>query len=118
MIVKSKCSECGHDVEAVASPGWIQSGSIPSKCSNCGSVVMIKANVDTETGCIGEAFQHTPETVLPIGSRVIIANEDHDLHSWCGTIIDKDYLHYRVQFDSGDSVWVPYTWVKKKEFQG
>jgi hypothetical protein len=100
---------------------WIKSGSMPVTCDGCGNVYVVKVTVDSEDKSIGESDDDEEEKdecdklTHPINSEIMIENQGHELHNRCGTIVDKDYVHYRIRFEDGKMIWVPSHWVVLKK---
>jgi len=119
MILKTKC-KCGFGNTSEIDIGWAKDGSLPIKCSGCGSVYLATTNValeDQELHGKHNIKPPTTETNLAIDTKVTINNKEHPLHNSSGTIIDKDYLHYKIKFKNG-SMWAPHHWVLKKSVEG
>jgi hypothetical protein len=125
VIVKTKCV-CGHTNQIEMSIDWVRSGSCPITCFECGTVYVASTPTDIEDTNIEEHFPEDDITEMPsplatelatfnIDDAVIIDNEAHELHKQEGLIIDKDFLHYKIQFKNGKHIWVPHHWAVLKK---
>jgi len=115
MLINTVCS-CGSHNQSDISPNWIKDKLVLIQCDKCNNVYMASINVEIETFNKDESDEPKEEkTNLNIDEKVIIKNEQHDLNNKIGIIVDKDHLHYKVQFKDGLSVWLPYHWVVLKK---
>jgi len=114
MIIKTKCG-CGHTNQSEMSIGWAKDGSIPVTCDECGDIYLATATVNEETYGQKKDQQEEENDGFEIASRVIVDNENNELHKQEGIVIDKDFLHYKVKFQDGKAIWLPSHWVVLKK---
>lgn len=120
MIIKTRC-DCGHINVSNTSMEWVKHGVVPVSCKECDSIYMATSVVDDEsvtideTGIKQEQEQEQEEkTNYEIASRVIVNNKEHEFYGHEGIIVDKDFLHYKVQLPN-KTIWMPYHWVSLKK---
>lgn len=105
------CPECNNPInDALRNAEWNSIDCIPVECDKCGLILLYKPI--EETTCCNINFQPQSETDLDVMSWVYICNRDHSFYLRVGLIVDKDHVHYRVQFENGDKTWVPFHWVE------
>jgi hypothetical protein len=117
-MIRSLC-KCGQVNASEMDVDWIKSGSVPFTCTKCGNVYVVKVTVDSEDITVEEFDEcekdECDKLTHPINSEITIENQGHELHNKCGTIVDKDYVHYRIRFEDGKMIWVPSHWVVLKK---
>ena len=114
MIVKTKCS-CGHINHTEILLEWIKAGTILLICEKCDCIYTHKCSLDEETFSEQEEqYSQEEMTTLNVDDKVVIDNKDSTIHGQEGIIVDKDFIHYKVQLPD-TIIWLPYLWVNLKK---
>jgi len=114
MIIKTRCG-CGHINQSETSMGWAKYGSVPVTCEECKDLYVAISTVDEETYGEENTKQQEEMTKFEVTNEVVVDNKESEVHEQEGVIVDKDFLHYRVQFLDGKIIWLPYHWVVLKK---
>lgn len=117
MIIKTRC-KCGHTNQSEISMEWAKDGSMMVHCAGCSEIYLASMTVDTEEQPVIETTitpEPKDEAKFVIASRVVINNKDSEIHDQEGIIVDKDYMHYKIQLDDGRAIWLPHHWIVLKK---
>lgn len=103
-----KCKKC--NIEFEKGVNYMTAFSeVPINCDNCGCVTWAH-NEAVIVNNNNEVADRIPDIVE--NTVVAIVNKEHDRYLQLAIIVDRDHVHYRVEFSDLVKMWVPEHWVK------
>lgn len=104
-VLRFNCPHCRAECEA---DGGDKSFFL-SSCDICGETFKVTTVPSIMTEKLGERRMKQ----LKAGQQVYVINKGHPLHLELANIVERGYIHYRVEVVSNKKrIWVPWHWLE------
>ena len=92
---------------------WLGFSETPITCEECNKTFWVCNETTTiETTTAGEEDRLEKIPLISIDATVVVTNKEHPRYLERATVIDKEHVHYRIEFSDLLVIWMPEHWIK------